>query len=126
MIGVITVTVILNNAKIKTLLPSATDDQIGLYEGIFDDAEQCLANYSQNTQELVTSLAVAHMIEFTETGAITSESTRQGASASYAFVGKGLEGTRYGSQLASIPAGQCIIGIFSQPLRFARGITPCR
>lgn len=119
--------IIINSLKVKTLLPSATDSQIALYCGLFDDAEQCLAVYSQGAQELATALAVAHMIEFSNGGSVTSETTRQGASASYAMVpGKGLESTVYGQQLLGLPAGQCIIGLFSQPLIFARSVNPCR
>tara|TARA_S200002703_G_scaffold90114_1_gene77740 strand:+ start:1318 stop:1683 length:366 start_codon:yes stop_codon:yes gene_type:complete len=119
--------VIINTATVKTLLPGTTDDQINIYDGIFDDAEQCLSAYPFAMQDLVVALAVAHMIEMSSGGSITSETTRQGASASYGFFGgKGLESTRYGQQLLGLPAGQCIIGIFAQPLTFARSINPCR
>lgn len=118
----------INTDTVKVLLPSATDAQIAIYNGIFDDAEACLSNYPQNMQDLAVALAVAHMIEMSSGGGNkTSETTRQGASASYAFFGgKGLESTRYGQQLLGLPAGQCIISIFSQPLRFAKSIKPCR
>lgn len=120
-------TVIISGPKVKALLPSATDDQIALYNGIFDAAETCLSNYPLDMQDLVVALAVAHMIEMSGGGSVTSETTRQGASASYSFFGgKGLESTRYGQMLLGLPAGSCIIGIFSAPLRFAKSINPCR
>lgn len=119
--------VLIPTFKVQALLPSATDAQISLYDGVFDGAEQCLSNYPQATQDLAVSLAVAHMIEMSSGGSVTSETTRQGASASYGFFGgKGLESTRYGQQLLGLPAGECIINIFSKPLRFARSIKPCR
>ncbi len=119
--------VVIPSYKVKALLPSATDAQIDLYGAMFDDAEACLSNYSQDMQDLAVSLAVAHMIEMSSGGSVTSETTRQGASASYGFFGgKGLESTRYGQQLAALPAGECIIGLFSKPLRFARSVKPCR
>lgn len=119
--------IIISGPKVKTLLPTATDDQIALYNGIFNDAEECLSNYPVEMQDLAVALAVAHMIEMSSGGSITSESTRQGASASYAyFGGKGLESTRYGQMLLGLPASECIINIFTNPLRFARSLNPCR
>lgn len=119
--------IIINIGKVKALLPTATDSQIALYDGLFDDAELCLSAYNQATRDLVVALAVAHMIEMSSGGSVTSETTRQGASATYGyFGGKGLESTRYGQQLLGIPAGQCIIDIFAQPLTFAVSINPCR
>lgn len=117
----------INYAKVKVLLPSATDDQISLYEGLFDDAETCLSNYPEPVQELTVALAVAHMLNYQAGGSVTSETTRQGASATYAFMpGKGLESTTFGQQLLGMPSGQCIISLFSTPLRFAKSINPCR
>lgn len=119
--------IIINTGKVKALLPSATDDQISLYEGLFDAAETCLSAYPASVQDLAVALAVAHMIEQASGGSVTSETTRQGASATYSTVfGKGLESTVYGQQLMGLPAGQCIVGLFSQPLTFARSINPCR
>lgn len=119
--------IVIPTFKVQALLPSATDAQISLYDGVFDQAELCLSNYPQGTQDLVISLAVAHMIEMSSGGSVTSETTRQGASASYSFFGgKGLESTRYGQQLLGIPAGKCVIDLFSQSLAFARSIKPCR
>lgn len=113
--------------KVKALLPTATDEQINLYDGLFDDAELCLSAYSQSIQDLALALAVAHMIEMSQGGSVTSETTRQGASASYAyFGGKGLESTRYGQQLLGVPAGKCIIDLFAEPLTFAVSVNPCR
>lgn len=113
--------------KVKALNPALTDDQISIYDGVFDGAEACLSNYPTAMQDLAVALAVAHMSEMSSGGSVTSETTRQGASASYSFFGgKGLESTRYGQQLLALPAGQCIIDLFSQPLTFAVSINPCR
>ncbi len=119
--------VVIPRYKVRALLPSVTDDELCIYDGMFDDAESCLSNYPQAMQDLAVSLAIAHMSEMASGGSLTSETTRQGASASYSFFGgKGLESTRYGQQLLGLPAGQCIISLFSAPLRFARSIKPCR
>lgn len=120
-------TVTINYDTVKALKPTATDTQIALYEGLFDAAENCLSSYPQSVQDLTVGLAIAHMLQVSEGGSVTSETTRQGASASYSIMsGTGLAATQYGQQLLGLPSSGCITNLFAKPVRFAKSIKPCR
>lgn len=112
--------------KVKSLVPNASNEAVGMYLELFDEADACLANYPKSVQELTKALAIAHMLTMNNGGQVTSERTRTGASASYAvWTGQGLLSTQFGQQLNGLPSGQCVISLFSKPQRFARSVKPC-
>ena len=114
-------------STLQTLIPSATQVNVDIYSDLFLDAATCLANYPQSVQDLTIALAIAHMMTMSSGGQVTSEKTRTGASASYSvWTGQGLLSTQFGQQLNALPSGQCVIGLFSKPQRFAVSINPCR
>lgn len=112
---------------VKNLLPSATTEQIQIYLTLVEQADSCLENYPAEVADLAKALAIAHMLTLNGGGQVTSESTRTGASASYAVnQGKGILSTNFGQQLAALPAYACLKSFIGQPERFARSIKPCR
>ena len=114
-------------SNLQRLVPGATQSDVDMYGDLFLDAETCLSNYPQSVQDLTIALAIAYMMTLNAGGQVTSERTRTGASATYAaWSGSGLLGNQFGQQLNSLPSGQCIIGLFSKPQRFAVSIKPCR
>lgn len=112
---------------VKALRPDTDDTLIGVYMTLALSIDECLSQYNEELKELTQALLIAHLIEQSTTqGAVTSEATRTGASASYSVLtGQGLASTRFGQQLLALPTVGCVQSLVKSG-RFARSIMPCR
>ncbi len=112
--------------QVQIFYPSATSDQVNFYLfPLLSKIQPCLDNYPEEQQEQALALYLLHVLMLNNGGQVTSESTRTGASRSYAAMqlGAGLMATHYGNQLLALSgAADCIKAVVDKPQRFARSL----
>jgi hypothetical protein len=112
--------------QVQIFYPSATFDQVNFYLfPLLSQIQPCLDNYPEEQQEQALALYLLHVFTLNNGGQVTSESTRTGASRSYAGLqlGAGLMATHYGNQLLALSgAADCIKAAIDKPQRFARSV----
>ncbi len=118
-----TVTVAEVKEIIKTGLPDAV---IQAFINTVDKADLCLAGYDlpDDTIKVMKQYAVAHMIETSSRGDVSSQSAPSGASRSFRDR-KGLQGTNFGMTLEMMTGYSCIQSVIdnTQTL-YLRSINP--
>ena len=114
---------------VRILRPDATQNQVDFYLGpIIEQAQACLDNYSEDAQNQALAYLFAHLTTATNGGQITSETTRTGASRSFAQLsGTGLNSTQYGQFLANMSGpAECLRAVIDSGKRFAVSVNPKR
>lgn len=104
-------------------------DLLAAWESMLSAADPCLQNYSESQQELAKAYAIAHLMVQQSGGQVQSDRSPTGASVTFQQwkgEGTGLDSTRFGAILRSLPGGECIEPIVDKPKRFARSINPSR
>ena len=104
----------------------ASDHQIQMLINFVDQADACLdaAGVPCETQLLLKSYAVAHLLTMQSGGQVKSERDMDGASVSYSVPqgGYGLSATNYGQMILSMVGSDCIEDLIDKPQRFAGAI----
>jgi hypothetical protein len=112
--------------QVQIFNPSITQPMVDFYVvPLLAQIQPCLDNYTEAEQEQALALYVLHSVMLNQGGQVTSESTRTGASRSYAALqaGVGLSATHYGNQLLALSgAADCIKAAIDKPQRFARSV----